>query len=183
MAYFGKMKESYKRIAMESQDKAKALVDRAMQQLAMNPPKQKYQELLRDCFDIGVGEWAGPAASGKAMQIRDVLSKVRTFMANTTIRYVSNPPAAAQGFAAYTIPGQNPREIFITHSFVHNYTLKERAAYLAHEYIHLAHWPHGHPGPGGEHLAVSFGQSTLGIPFNDAMNNAYCYQYFIEWMA
>lgn len=65
----------------------------------------------------------------------------------------------------------------------------ERAACLIHEYIHFMNRIFGdanisHPGTtDAKKLSSEAGnrQTTLGIPYHLAVNNAYCYQFFVMW--
>ena len=185
MATYPKMRPKETTTVRAAHDKAQALTDKLIARLNVKPPAEKYQKLLAECFGIPVALWSTNAAKAatNAGLVRAALQKVRTRMQGTTILFETNPPAAASDFAAYTTPGVAPFKIFLTAKFFQNsYSQAEKAGYLVHEYIHLCHYPAGHPGAGGETLAVIFGRSPLGIQMPDAANNAYCYQYLIQWL-
>ncbi|MFH0728426.1 MAG: M35 family metallo-endopeptidase [Pseudomonadota bacterium] len=134
--------------------------------------------LLNDAF--GITPNTAVSAVGT---IRSALTKIANYFQNGTFIYIWNPPANARGFAAYAQTQPRRPEVFLTDSFFTSNTRRERAGLLVHEYVHLHHYAAGHPGTQGELLRVSFGRSSLGIPPNHSVNNAYCYQYFVEWFA
>lgn len=134
--------------------------------------------LLSDAFGIT------PGTDGSAVNtIRGALAKIDRYFQNGTFVYVWNPPPDARGFAAYTQTNPRRPEVFLTDPFFTGNTRRERAGLLVHEYVHLHHYAAGHPGTQGELIRVSFERTPLGIPPNHSVNNAYCYQYFVEWFA
>lgn len=185
MATYPRMRPQETATVSAAHDKAQTLTDKLIARLNVKPPAEKYQKLLSDCFGIPVPLWNTNAAKAAADAglVRSALQKVRTRMQGTTILFEANPPAAAADFAAYTMTGLSQYRIFLTSRFfLSNYRQAEQAGYLVHEYIHLCHYPGGHPGAGGESLAIIIGRNSLGIPMPDAANNAYCYQYLIQWL-
>jgi hypothetical protein len=146
-------------------------------------PDSKMKQLLGDAFGVAPTHWNDGTARIAVTKIVNVLDKIVNCMARSRIIYASKPPADASQFACYVIVNTRRMEVFLTKRFFGGYSTVELAAYLAHEYVHLAHWPHGHPGVAGEQLAVLFARSPLGIPPHQSVNNAYCYQYFMEWLA
>ena len=161
--------------------KAGLLLTNAKAKLATRD--SKITSLLGDAFGIGPSQWSDGTAKIGVMNITNVLTKIASCMAKSTILFEPRPPANASQFACYVIVSTPRPEVFLTKLFFGGYSTVERAAYLAHEYVHLAHWPHGHPGVAGEQLAVFFERAPLGIPASLSVNNAYCYQYFVEWFA
>ncbi len=82
------------------------------------------------------------------------------------------------GFNAFVIPSR-PTEINIVNP--HYFSMKsekERVSTLIHEGIHLIFPKVGHPGK----IPLVFERTSLGIPYEKAKKNAYCYQYFAEWI-
>lgn len=149
--------------------------------LKLASPEKKMNGLLADAFGVTADHWSKGTAMPIVSTVSNVCTKIATCMARSTILFEPRPPAAASQFAAYVVVNTKRDEVFLTKKFFGDYSMTERAAYLAHEYVHLCHWPSGHPGTSGESLAVLFARSPLGIPPEHSVNNAYCYQYFIEW--
>ena len=54
----------------------------------------------------------------------------------------------------------------------------ERSVTLIHEYIHLIFPGEGHPGG----VFQSDDRAKIGVPFDEAIKNAYCYEYFAYWL-
>jgi hypothetical protein len=139
--------------------------------------------LLSDAFGITPAHWLDGTAVSAVGTIRSALTKIANYFQNGTFIHIWNPPQNAQTFAAYTQTNPRRPEVFLTDAFFTSNTRRERAGLLVHEYVHLHHYAAGHPGTQGQTLRVSFGRSSLGIPPNHSVNNAYCYQYFVEWFA
>jgi hypothetical protein len=74
--------------------------------------------------------------------------------------------------------------VFLTPAYFAEKDQSERARTLLHEYVHMFNAGPGHPGPDGH---PDTGQFTLferrrmGIPFEHALYNPYCYEYFAKW--
>ena len=163
--------------------KTTLLLSSAGQRL-IRPEADGVRELLSDAFGITAKALADGSARGPIATIKNVLARISSYMLGSTLKYVAKPPSAASQFACYTIPSTGRAEVFLTPKFFSGgYSTVELAAYLVHEYVHLVHWPNGHPGASGEQLAVLFDRCPLEIPPAQSVNNAYCYQYFIEWLA
>jgi hypothetical protein len=143
----------------------------------------KMVRLLNDAFGITPNHWLDGTAAVAAITIKGVLAKLAGYFENGTFIYIWNPPPNAQGFAAYSQTNPRRPEVFLTDPFFTRNTRRERAGLLVHEYVHLHHYSAGHPGSQGEQLSVVFGRAPLGIPPNQSVNNAYCYQYFVQWFA
>ncbi len=77
-------------------------------------------------------------------------------------------------------------KIFLTKSYFAKSSQPERALILIHEFIHLHNNGAGHPGADGNMdsgQVLLFQQSHIGIPFEFALFNPYCYEYFAKWTA
>ncbi len=162
---------------------AQKVLTAAKTKLATNPDPTM-AGLLNDAFGITAARWLDPATTIAVGTIRNTLTKISQYFQNGTFVYIWNPPPDARDFAAYS-QTKNPRrpEVFLTDPFFTKNSRRQRAGLLVHEYVHLHHYSAGHPGPHGESLGVSFGRSALNIPPSHSVNNAYCYQYFVEWFA
>ncbi len=77
-------------------------------------------------------------------------------------------------------------KIFLTKSYFEKGSQPERALILIHEYIHMFNNGAGHPGADGNPNSgqlTLFQQTHIGIPFEFAIYNAYCFEYFAKWTA
>ena len=175
---FGNLTGSHLTTAKNAFDTANAVLRNAGRRLASNIDGTM-AGLLNDAFGITTPNTAVSALT----TIRSALAKMAKYFPNGKFIYIWNPPPNARGFAAYIQTNPRRPEVFLTDAFFTGYTRRERAGLLVHEYVHLHHYSAGHPGTQGELIRISFGRSPLGIPPNHSVNNAYCYQYFVEWFA
>jgi hypothetical protein len=74
-----------------------------------------------------------------------------------------------------------PNTIFVRNAFFSK-AAPDRAITLLHEYVHLR-FPNnsGDGHPGGQ--MVMFGRGRMGIAFDDASRNPYCYEYFARFVS
>jgi hypothetical protein len=140
-------------------------------------------QLLDDAFGIRPNHWSAGTAVSAVNTIRSVLAKIARYFANGTFIYIWNPPPQARSFTAYTVTNPRRPEVFLADPFFTRNTRRERSGLLVHEYVHLHHYAAGHPGTQGELVRLSFGRVPLNIPPNHSVNNAYCYEYFVQWFA
>tara|TARA_B100000809_G_scaffold150473_1_gene147974 strand:- start:94 stop:651 length:558 start_codon:yes stop_codon:yes gene_type:complete len=129
--------------------------------------------LLNDAFDIRRNE---------RDKIRNIQSKFLSFgtrMTKTTLTKTTENSSSSNelGHKAFVV-SNNVREIFIVSPSFFRQPPRVRALTLIHEYIHLLFPTDGHPGE----QQVLFERSRLGIPYDDASRNAYCYEYFADWL-
>jgi hypothetical protein len=88
-------------------------------------------------------------------------------------------------FVKYNFPMPFPdNEIFILPSYFGNGNPVERAVGWIHEHIHLTNAVGGHPGNGGVDNGdtVLLARAAIGIEFENAAVNPYCYAYFAKWL-
>jgi hypothetical protein len=182
-ATFRNIRDRHLKTAEDAFNTANKVLKSAGQRLLASNIDDKMRRLLFDAFGITPNHWADGTAESTVGTIRNALAKIARYFQNGTFIYIWNPPPAARGFAAYTQTTPRRPEVFLTDSFFTSNTRRQRAGLLVHEYVHLHHYAAGHPGTQGEVLSVSFGRAPLNIPPNHSVNNAYCYQYFVEWFA
>lgn len=169
--------------AQKAFDIANRVLTSARTRLAIQPDV-KFGMLLNDAFGITPNNWLDPTAVMAVTTIRNVLIKIANYFQSGTFIYIWNPPPNARGFATYVETNPRRPEVFLTDSFFTGNTNRERAGLLVHEYVHLHHYSAGHPGTQGrEELNISFARSPKQISPNNSINNAYCYQSFVEWYA
>lgn len=76
-----------------------------------------------------------------------------------------------------------PTEIYITQGYFDMPDIVDRAVTLIHEYIHLINKQPGHPGNNNEETRFQlFARSNMGLEYDAAVVNAYCYEYFAKWL-
>lgn len=133
-------------------------------------------QLLREAFAINNGN------SQQIDQIRNKYSAFSGRMNNTTFQFDSSPTAPNRwDHAAYVVPSQS-NQIYIRNEFFRQQP-PEQALMIIHEYIHLL-YPNN-PGdghPGGMILALARTPQGLGIPFDQAVRNPYCYDYYGQFV-
>jgi hypothetical protein len=98
-----------------------------------------------------------------------------------TVRH--NPDAKHMGYAAFIdFPNRGIRpylnEIYVTDGYFDTNAQLDRVVTLIHETFHLLINTSGHPGSGDADL----GLRPMGIPYDQAVNNAYCYDHFAKWL-
>jgi hypothetical protein len=161
---------------------AKQLAQRCMNALVYRPggPTQKIQKLLLDTFMISLYDWESEKNWDKVGDIRMRFGSFGGRMDIVTCSYTRKYPVKPGEMPpmAYIDP-QKTNFIFITPLYYKKTVQKYRSATLIHEFIHLIQRQSGHPGS----IQIIFGgQTYLGIPFDKAFDNPYCYQYFAEWL-
>jgi len=130
--------------------------------------------LLSDAFDIRRDE---------REKIRNIQSKFLSFssrMTKTTLTKATAENSSSSNELEHKafVVSDNVWEIFIVSPSFFRKPSRVRALTLIHEYIHLLFPTGGHPG--GEE--VLFERSRMGIPYDDASRNAYCYENFADWL-
>lgn len=74
--------------------------------------------------------------------------------------------------------------VFLTPAYFEEKDQVERARTLLHEYVHMFNAGPGHPGPDGHPDTgqfTLFQRQRMGVPFEHALYNPYCYEYFAKW--
>lgn len=84
-------------------------------------------------------------------------------------------------FDAYVVTPSPTDKIFVRNSFLNKHDPRERALTLIHEMVHLIHTQFGEDHPGG--VVISFDASSLGVPYDKAIKNPYCYQAYADWIS
>lgn len=92
-----------------------------------------------------------------------------------------------EAFVEYTFgsPLAN-NTVYLTPAYFAKTEATERALTLLHEYVHLYNAGPGHPGRDGHPDSgqmLHFMRTRIGIPFEHALYNPYCYEYFAKWSA
>jgi peptidoglycan hydrolase-like protein with peptidoglycan-binding domain len=103
----------------------------------------------------------------------------------TTEHAPSNENLGYGAFAKSAGPGGilSPNEIYFTKGYFQTQDAFKRAVTILHEYIHLVNTVGGHPGNGGIDNQLEFyARAHIGIDFPYAAVNAYCYEYFAQWL-
>jgi peptidoglycan hydrolase-like protein with peptidoglycan-binding domain len=103
----------------------------------------------------------------------------------TTEHAPSNENLGYGAFAKSAGPGGilSPNEIYFTKGYFQTRDAFKRAVTVLHEYIHLVNTVGGHPGNGGVDNQLEFYErARIGIDFPFAAVNAYCYEYFAQWL-
>lgn len=76
--------------------------------------------------------------------------------------------------------------VYLTPAYFAKADATDRALTLLHEYVHLYNAGPGHPGKDGHPDSgqmTHFMRTRIGIPFEHALYNPYCYEYFAKWSA
>ncbi|MFO7524131.1 MAG: hypothetical protein R6W68_01635 [Ignavibacteriaceae bacterium] len=161
---------------------AKQLAQRCENALIYRPggATLKMQKLLLDTFMIPLQDWESEKNWDKAGKLRMRFGSFGKRIDIITCAYLQNyqnKPGEMPQIAFYD-PGKH-NVINITPHYFINTTQKYRSATLIHEFIHMVQDKIGHSG----NIQITFeGQIYLGIPFDLAYDNPYCYQYFAEWL-
>jgi hypothetical protein len=158
---------------------AKALSQQCLNSLIYRPngPPHGIQQLLFDTFMIPSSVWRDDSGWDRLDKIKLRFGAFGPRMDRSAISF-SSAPANPKKLEFGAFVKDKSDDIFISSLFFGNHSTRGRSATLIHEFIHLVQVPRGHPG--GEPLA--FGQTNLAIPFDKAVDNPYCYQYFAEWI-
>jgi len=160
---------------------AKQLAKRCMNALIYRPggPTHTIQKLLFDTFMISVRDWNSGNNWDKSGDVQMNFGAFGGRMDIITCRYSEKSPTekGKLEFGAY-VSKFEPNIIFLTPHYFNNANQKRRAATLIHEFIHMVQKKGPHPGK----VPIMFQQAHLGIPFDQAIDNPYCYQYFAEWL-
>ena len=154
----------------------------AVNSLIVNPQmqiNQRPQDLLRLAFHI---------SSSDADSDDEVQAVKNTFLvipSRATLVTVSRDTSRPTGnsntveFIAFT-KSSDPNFIFVRDSYF-ALAQRERALTLIHECVHLINPLNSGDGhPGG--TVIMFGEGDVGVDFDDARRNPYCYQYFVDWL-
>jgi hypothetical protein len=158
---------------------AKVLSNKCLNSLIYRPggPQRAIQQLLFDTFMIPSSVWQSDDGWDQLDKIKLRFGAFGARIDRTTISFHNaRPDPKHLEFGAFVKDGAD--EIFISSQFFGNHSRQSRAATLIHEFIHLVQAPRGHPGG----VKVMFEQTSMDIPFKQAVDNPYCYQYFAEWI-
>jgi hypothetical protein len=161
---------------------ALALSQKCVNALIYSPdgPRLAVKSLLMDTFMIPSSEFEHGEGWDKTGKVKTRFEMFSGRIKRTTLVYATKSPTdpGEMQLGAFVRPNE-PRKIFVTSKYFDVGNAKTRAATLIHEFIHLVQKGKGHPGG----VKIVFGgQTALEIPFEKAYENAYCYQYFAEWL-
>ena len=143
-------------------------------------PTLTNQKLLSDTFMISPREWDSGKNWDKASNLRMRFGSFGERMDRITCTFSKKSPTerGEMELGAFVKKSEH-NVIYFTPHYFKTATQKKRAAILIHEFIHIVQRQNGHPGG----VKIIFGkQTSLGIPFDKAFDNPYCYQYFAEWL-
>lgn len=161
---------------------AKKLAQRCTNALIYRPggPAFTTQKLLFDTFMISTRDWKSAKNWDKAGKLRMLFGSFGVRMERVTCKFSKTSPTdpGEMKLGAF-VKASEPNVIYLTPLYFKMATQKKRSVILIHEFIHLVQRQKGHPGG----VKIIFGgQTPLGIPFDKAVDNPYCHQYFAEWL-
>ena len=146
------------------------------QDLDINP---RPKELLRKAFQLA---GTGDEYLDKVNPIKDTFLGFQSRSERTSMNHDASRPTGDSNsveFLAFT-KTSDENSIFVRDLYFKK-DQRYRAVTLIHEYVHLrypASSGDGHPGG----VAIVFEEGDVGIGYNDAIKNPYCYQYFVDWL-
>jgi hypothetical protein len=140
--------------------------------------------LLQDTFDI---DGSDPDEVGFIrLRFMNFVGRMDTVtFISTTEHAPTNENLGYGAFAKSAGPGGilSPNEIYFTKGYFQTQDSVKRAITIIHEYIHLVNTVGGHPGNDGVDNQLEFyTRAHIGIEFQWAAVNAYCYEYFAQWL-
>lgn len=137
------------------------------------------KELLRKVFSLA---GSGDDFLDKVNPIKDTFLGFSPRVEQASVRHDSSRPTGdpnSTEFLAFT-KTTDDKSIFLRDVYFKR-DQRTRALVLVHEYVHLrypADPPNDHPGG----VLALFAETDIGIDYDDAIHNPYCYQYFIDWL-
>lgn len=146
--------------------------------------QQKVAELLSDTFDIDGSDRGQVALIQKRFMAFEGRSQVLEFE-KTNKHAPKDQSMGHVAFVEYRLgqPLAN-NTVFLTPAYFAEKDAAERARTLLHEFVHLFNAGPGHPGPDGSPDSGQFSlfsRGRMGVPFEHALFNPYCYEYFAKW--
>ncbi|MGD0568540.1 MAG: hypothetical protein ABSA78_09050 [Candidatus Sulfotelmatobacter sp.] len=154
----------------------------AVNSLIVNPQmqiNQRPQELLRLAFHISSGD---SDFDDEVQTIKNTFLVIPSRANQLTVSRDTSPPTGASNtieFLAFT-KNSEANSIFLRDGYF-SLAQRERALTLIHESVHLiypANFGDGHPGG----VVIMFAEGDVGIDYDNASKNPYCYQYFVDWL-
>ena len=123
----------------------------------------------------GIWDMVGP--------IKDTFLGFQPRSDRMTVSFDASRPTGDQNsidFLAFTKPSNDRNGVFV-HKEYFGLSPRDRALTLIHEYVHLRCPENGGDGhPGGQ--VIMFDEGDVGIDYDKAVKNPYCYQYFADWL-
>jgi len=152
--------------------------------LAGNPAQSDYlSQLLLDTFDIDGSD------PDDVQTIRNRFGSFSGRMKSVKFTFTKEHAQTNErmGYPAFVkssnLPARPANEIFITHGYFGIGNPLQRACTLIHEHIHLGNTAGGHPGNNNQDFTdLLFERRHIGVEFQHAGVNAYCYEYFANWL-
>jgi hypothetical protein len=131
-------------------------------------------QLLQEAFSIDGSD------DQQVGRIKDTFLTFGPRMANALVRFAPHQAAPNRwDFAAFVDPSR-PTDLFIRPGYF-GLQAVDRAATLIHEYIHMKYPNNSGDGhPGGQY--ISFTRASLNVPFDQAVRNPYCFQYYAQYV-
>jgi hypothetical protein len=161
---------------------AKRLTATCRKALLIGPasPPYKIAALLSDTFHIEPRELETPDGLEKMSAVRLTFDMCADRLERVTFAYAQDPPnlSPAEMEPGGFVRPDRPNVIHVTDKYFRQPSQKSRAAILIHELVHLVRPGKGHPGG----VQLNFERLRMNIAYDKALANAYCYQYFAEWM-
>jgi hypothetical protein len=154
----------------------------AVNSLIVNPQMQinrRPQDLLRLAFHISSDD---SDFDDEVQTIKNTFLVIPSRATQLTVSRDTSRPTGASNtieFLAFTKPTE-ANSIFVRDGYF-SQAQRDRALTLIHESVHLifpANFGDGHPGG----VVILFDEGDVGIDFDDASKNPYCYQYFVDWL-
>jgi hypothetical protein len=137
------------------------------------------KELLREAFNLS---GTGDEYFDKIDPIKNTFLGFQSRIDRTSLSHDSSRPSGdpnSMEFLAFVKP-PDETSVFVRDIYFRR-DQRTRAIALIHEYVHLRNPRNpdsGHPGG----VVLSFDEADLGIKYDDAIKNPYCYQYYVDWL-
>lgn len=140
---------------------------------------QRPQDLLKLAFHISASD---ANFDDEVQTIKNTFISIPGRATVVTVSHDTSHPTAATNtieFVAFT-KDSSPNFVFVRDAYFSR-AQRDRALTLMHECVHLIYPPSSGDGhPGG--VVIMFAEGDVGIDYNDASKNPYCYQYFVDWL-
>lgn len=166
-------------------DYARKIANKCENSLIYGPkgPSPQIRRLLFDTFSIADMDWDSVDKKVMLTKLINRFSNFRKRIDNIICMFPKKPHKGTGQFAAYWY-SKTPNYIYFLPAYFRITSIKERAAKIIHEFIHMVQIQQGHPGSlsNVDNAVVYFEQTSINIQFQQAFDNPYCYQYFVEWL-
>jgi hypothetical protein len=146
------------------------------QQMQIN---RRPQELLRLAFHISAGD---SDFDDEVQTVKNTFIVIPSRVTQVTVSRDTSRPTGNSNtieFVAFT-KSSVPNAIFVRDTYFSR-AQRDRVLTLIHECVHLINPLNSGDGhPGG--VVIMFAEGDVGVDYDDASKNPYCYQYFVDWL-